>query len=630
MQEQKTYRYPGLKPFSVTERNIFFGRKEDTRKLHQQILVENQVLVYARSGLGKSSLLNAGVIPLLDEAGNFQPLRVRFGAYSKQNSMPLVDQVYASIAGDTPVPDFLAKVGAAEDSLWYACKRAAEATPALDTLILVFDQFEEVFTYPKAMVNHFKKELADLVHNVIPPEFRAAMEAQMNKNEEILSDQELGKIYELLNVKAVYAIRSDKLSLMDQLKDVMPEILSRTYELLALNRPQAEDAILNPAYQKGNQFLSPRFDFKDEAIDAILDFLTKGGESEVESFQLQVICQYAENCIIRDKKKTITREDLGEISDIFENYYENLINQLPTEDARTQARQFIEEGLILEGEEIRLSLHEGQVQRDFGLSEDLLQQLVNTRLVRREPSSRGGVIYELSHDTLIKPILKSRSKRLLADMEAEEAREAQKARRRMIGAIATLVFVTIGAFAALFFAMWAWNQKQIADGLKDRALEDKVIIQAQKQQLDSLLLSIDNQLKVQSEKGEGMEGADSIRTQIRKSIDRVIDEKQVKRTELIGRIFSEDQNVRQGAVDALLRNWLTDPALAGEISKYGLDHPDALNDGIFNSLYILEQMDAKAMQGNKDQINEYLDWVDLKPYGESTQKRIANIRAKVK
>ncbi len=632
MKEQKTYRYPGLKPFSVTERNIFFGRKEDIRKLSQQVLVENQVLVYARSGLGKSSLLNAGLIPQLLDSGHFQPVRIRFGACNRQNPYDLLEQVYDSIAGDaTPVPEFLSKVGKSTHSLWYACKCAAETTSAKDTLVLICDQFEEVFTYPRPMVDRFKKELADLIHNVIPKEFRSTMEAEMGHDEHFLSDEEIGKIYEPLNVKVVYAIRSDKLSHMDQFKDVLPDILSRTYELSALSRSQAEDAILNPAYQKGDHFFSPRFDFKDDAMDGILDFLTKGGESEVESFQLQVICQFAENQVIQQGKKSITLADLGEIGNIFENYYEGLIAQLPTPNMRDQARELIEEGLILEGEEIRLSLHEGQIQRDFSLSEELLQRLVDTRLVRREPSSRGGFVYELSHDTLIKPILKSRRRRLLAAQEVLQELEARKARRRLIGAVATLALVTIGAFAALFFAMWAWNQKLVADTLKDKAVEDKVLIQEQKRQLDSLLLAIDNQLKKQSEKGEmPRNDADSLRRVIRMSIDKVVDERQVKRLELTTHLFNSNENVRQGAVDALLRNWLSDPGLSVCIARYGLEHPNTADEAIWSSLYVLEQMDAAAMQGDKDVLIDYLDWVALKPYGATTQKRIANIRSKVK
>lgn len=663
MEQEKIYRYPGLKPFSLTERNIFFGRKEDTRRLHQQIQVENQVVLYARSGLGKSSLLNAGVIPSLMDVGNFAAIRVRFGAYNQQNSASLVEQVYEHIAEQHPVPEFLTKVGTATDSLWHAAKRTEVASPEIDTFVLVFDQFEEVFTYPKAEIDRFKKELADLVHNVIPRTFRTHMEAEMAANKQFLSDEEIRQIYDPLNIKAVYAIRSDKLSLMDQLKDVMPEILSRTYELSALNRGQSEDAILNPAYQKGDHFASPRFDFKDEAIDAILDFLTKSGDSEVESFQLQVICQYAESLVIDQEKKSISREDLGEISDIFKNYYENLISQLPTDYERGQARRFIEEGLILEEDEIRLSLHEGQIQRDFQMPADLLQKLVNTRLVRREPSPRGGFIYELSHDTLIAPILKSRNRRLQDDREALQALDAQKARRRLIGAVVTLIVMTIAGFGALFFGMWAWNQKVAADVLKDRAVEDKKVIQAQKQQADSLLLVINSMLIDQEElliqvqndstsdamvasttpsnnpnnptkprsKPRAEAVADNLKQNqaLQEEVGRVLNVKtQNKRQEYVEFLFNSTETVRKQSQNALLRNWVKDPSLAGELAEYGLKHLDNDN-GIWQSLYLLEQLDDKALKPHKEIIIQYLDKLKDKEYGAKTQKQMANIRSKL-
>lgn len=664
MEQEKIYRYPGLKPFSLTERNIFFGRKEDTRRLHQQIQVENQVVLYARSGLGKSSLLNAGVIPSLMDVGNFAAIRVRFGAYNQQNSASLVEQVYEHIAEQHPVPEFLTKVGAATDSLWHAAKRTEVASPEIDTFVLVFDQFEEVFTYPKSEIDRFKKELADLVHNVIPRTFRTHMEAEMAGNKQFLSDEEIRQIYDPLNIKAVYAIRSDKLSLMDQLKDVMPEILSRTYELSALNRGQSEDAILNPAYQKGDHFASPRFDFKDEAIDAILDFLTKSGDSEVESFQLQVICQYAESLVIDQEKKSISREDLGEISDIFENYYENLISQLPTEHERGQARRFIEEGLILEEDEIRLSLHEGQIQRDFQMPADLLQKLVNTRLVRREPSPRGGFIYELSHDTLIAPILKSRNRRLQEDREALQSLDAKKAKRRLIGAVATLVVVTIAGFGALFFGMWAWNQKVAADVLKDRAVEDKRVIQEQQQQADSLLLVINEILKYQEvvlldldttaigdsiASTETTNGSTAVQSPVtdrparantvsenlkqnqalQEEVAKVLNVKtRNKRQDYVEFLFNSTETVRKQSQDALLRNWVKDPDLAGELAKHGLQNLDNDN-GIWQSLYLLEQLDDKALKPHAEVITQYLDQLADKEYGPKTQKQMANIRSKL-
>ncbi|MEL7339766.1 MAG: hypothetical protein AAGM67_04710, partial [Bacteroidota bacterium] len=207
------------------------------------------------------------------------------------------------------------------------------------------------------------------------------------------------------------------------------------------------------------------------ALDAILDFLTKGNEQQVESFQLQIICQYVENIVIEQGKTLIERSDLGEISDIFENYYDSLIKRIPVKEDRQKARKFIEEGLILEADEIRLSLHEGQVERDFGISPELLDQLEETRLIRGEPSPRGGQIYELSHDTLIKPILRAKQKRQMQealaeeDAKREEKEEARRAlnerqqRRIIFGALGAILLIFAGNIGFSWYRSLGENER---------------------------------------------------------------------------------------------------------------------------------------------------------------------------
>src|SRR5512132_1745143 len=77
-------RYPGAQPFSDNEfsRKLFFGRNQASTALTDQILANRFVVVYAKSGLGKSSLLNAGVAPRLREEGHL-PLIVRVNDVSR-------------------------------------------------------------------------------------------------------------------------------------------------------------------------------------------------------------------------------------------------------------------------------------------------------------------------------------------------------------------------------------------------------------------------------------------------------------------------------------------------------------------------------------------------------------------
>src|SRR5258708_12499012 len=57
--------YPGPRPFKSEEQRFFFGRNRETSELSALISAHREVVVYAQSGTGKSSLLNAALIPRL-------------------------------------------------------------------------------------------------------------------------------------------------------------------------------------------------------------------------------------------------------------------------------------------------------------------------------------------------------------------------------------------------------------------------------------------------------------------------------------------------------------------------------------------------------------------------------------
>jgi hypothetical protein len=80
----------------------------------------------------------------------------------------------------------------------------------------------------------------------------------------------------------------------------------------------------------------------------------------------------------------------------------------------------IEDGLIYEEEERRLSLYEGQIRKMYHISDAMLSHLVNERLLRSEPSLQGGYTYELSHDTLVRPVANWKTIRLKETLRKKE------------------------------------------------------------------------------------------------------------------------------------------------------------------------------------------------------------------
>ncbi|MEL6652277.1 MAG: SUMF1/EgtB/PvdO family nonheme iron enzyme, partial [Bacteroidota bacterium] len=425
MDTYSIFRYPGVRPFLSQERQLFFGRKSDIEVLTHFILQERLVVLFAPSGVGKSSILNAGVVPRLIENGDFTVLNVRFGLYQDQS---LID-VQETIKSCLPLPDekfYLRKLIEDDPSLWAHFKHFQALQDGNRQFVIIFDQFEELFSFPSEVVDSLHTQLGELINSGIPQSYRNAIE----QDPERLTKEELSLFHDNIQVKLVFSIRSDRLSELDQLSAKLPDILGKRYGLRAFSKEQAEDAILNPAFLTDAKlsFVSPRFDYTDEALDAILAHLSKDGTNEIEPFQLQVICQYAEKLVIKDDLIQVSSEDLGDLSQIFARHYDEQISEIATIDEQKRARILIEEGLILESEKRRISLYGGIIERDFGVDKELLKKLVDTHLIRAEADSRGGLLYELSHDTLVAPILKAKSRRLEKQKRADE--EAERARHK--------------------------------------------------------------------------------------------------------------------------------------------------------------------------------------------------------
>ena len=72
--------FVGPDPFKPGQR--LFGRDREARRLFETLVAERIVLLHSPSGAGKTSLVQAGLLPRL-EANNFRPLPAfRFSALS--------------------------------------------------------------------------------------------------------------------------------------------------------------------------------------------------------------------------------------------------------------------------------------------------------------------------------------------------------------------------------------------------------------------------------------------------------------------------------------------------------------------------------------------------------------------
>ena len=439
MSSQK--RFPGTRPFPESFSKLFKGRDRDLIDLTKYIETGKTTVLFGKSGYGKSSLLNAGIIPLFRDEKGYKTISIRFNSYvpgKKDKPIDIFRTEIQEFAKKQPGSEktFLDDILPGSVLVWKLIKSiqwAGRKQIFLDEeeqisswfippVLLVFDQFEELFTYPDG-VKTFIREISTLLNGEMPKRFRLSLQNQLKVNPKGLSLEERRFLDSPLDVKVLFAIRTSRLGLLNRLTEEQPNVLRNNYELKPLDREQAEDAILLPAAQEG-AFHSPPFKPSKELLNHLLDHLSQGEEKGIESFQLQLLCQHIENEIVLPKAKSaksfshelmvVKKSEMKDLETISEQYYDRQINSLPVSQQQ-RARKAVEEGMINEAEERRIPLPKDQFISRYKLDEKALNTLVDTHLIRQEESSSGGLLYELSHDALVSPVLQAKKKRVLRE-----------------------------------------------------------------------------------------------------------------------------------------------------------------------------------------------------------------------
>jgi Leucine-rich repeat (LRR) protein len=505
MSNEKQYRYPGTRPFTENDRVLFFGRNEDIEGLYKQILLEQLIVLFGKSGLGKSSLLNAGVLPLFKESNQYLVIPVRIGLVEAEKTPARIFLQKMETMVDSKIllwnkalPDFKENWNDPQtgESFWLACK-SLQMQHGSKTILLVFDQFEELFTYTETDVARFSQLLASLLFGEMPQTLQNSIYEKLETGENTFTTEEIEMLFEKVIVKLVISIRSDKMSFLNRLKKYIPQILHKTYELKALKIPQAKDALLNPATALGD-FISPPFSYEPQAEEKIINYLSLNQEDQIETFQLQLICQFCENWVIKNLKPSniIKVDDLGDLSTIFTRHYDNLINEINDPGKQLSVRKLIEENLIIEG--VRVPLPDKVIITKQNIDSDLLKKLVDSRLLRCEPNNVDGYSYEISHDTLVEPIMKSYKVRI--EQEEKERKERQenenlrmiydnaekerlehekkrKQQRKIIAIVssAALVFLALAVFGIVMWQKSERMQRKVETAVFDKAVKERYI-----------------------------------------------------------------------------------------------------------------------------------------------------------
>ena len=379
---------PFVGPRALESGEPIFGREPETRKLANLLLANRIILLYSPSGAGKTSLIQAALVPRL-KARNFNMLPV-----IRLNQVPsadLADQpgfnpyVYSALASleeGRPKDELLPHQELARMSLDEYLSRQKGSRR-----FLIFDQFEEVLT--------------------INP---------LDREGKLAFFEQLGEALSQPNLWALFAIREDYLGGLAPYTLPIPTRFKDTFRLDLLEADAARQVVQSTA-ELGHVH------FTDEAADQLIDDLTRvrvqlaDGSFEtqsglyVEPVHLQVVCRDLwEKRDPNDPDITPDEiEKIGDVDDALGSYYDSQAGSIAEQVGLSEwkVRNWCGARLITESD-IRSQVLMGQ-EESGGLANTAIQKLVNAHLVRREPR-RGGIWFELAHDRLITPIRRSNAR----------------------------------------------------------------------------------------------------------------------------------------------------------------------------------------------------------------------------
>ena len=398
--------WPGLAPFTEEAERFFFGRKAEAAELLRRVLREPSTVLFGKSGLGKSSLLQAGLFPRLRRAAVF-PVYLRLDVLD--DKAPLIEQAAAAFRDALRRRGIKAAPFAPGETLWEYLHRADLALEAGEdfrfTPLLVFDQFEEIFTLGgrnPAAVAQLCSDLGDLIENRIPAPLFDKLEGGLDAGCFDLPSQ---------RARTLISLREEYLPDLDALAERIASLGRNRMRLNCMNGVAAKEVVA-----QARELIEPR------VAERVVRFVAGAGPDQaLESLQVEpsLLSLFCHELNSKRKIKAQSQEGaritkdllVGSREEILKGFYDRGIAGLPPEVAI-----FVEDKLLTESG-CRDSIATETALRRLTLEE--INCLVERRLIRRE---QGGVVerLELIHDCLTEVITACRERR------REEDRAAQK------------------------------------------------------------------------------------------------------------------------------------------------------------------------------------------------------------
>lgn len=456
--------YVGLIAYSESDSARFFGRDREVRLISANFHASSLMLLYGESGVGKSSVLRAGIIHRLNARED------------------LLAILFSSWQGD-PVSDLKRAVTSALHSAGYELSPPSESSSLaafLSTcarqlerrLMIVLDQFEEFFLYHPSECT-FDSEFPLAVMQTDAP------------------------------VNFLISLREEFYARLDRFEGVIPTLYDNNFRLEHLDREAAREAIVAPLRLH-------MISIEPELVRDVIEQVTVGqvmlGETErvfvsdsalharIETPFLQMVMTRLWLEETRAGSRVLRRgtlDKLGGAKRIVSTHLDEVMGALSTEEQEVAA-SILHYLVTPSGTKISIAASDLSVYTGvpIGKLEHALDYLTNPsvrilRTITSEASPHADLRYEIFHDVLGPAILDWRTRYLrerekaafLHEAQLSLAKERQKAKRRAFYLICTtsllilllfsIGYVNMQRYAALQATTEAEKQKAEAQKLLD-------------------------------------------------------------------------------------------------------------------------------------------------------------------
>lgn len=488
----------GLQPYTEEDAYRFKGRTEESQELFRLIVRNDFTVCYAESGEGKTSLLNAGVFPLLRENMYF-PISITFTSDDYQvtpdNFSTIVDRCvkdsiaeyneknkgvnveYKPCSTDFQGLDSQAQLQweLSKYSWWKLRNYKPQAMGLTFTPVFVFDQFEEVFNMPGSIVwtKKFFDWLEDVSSDSCPDEIAKKVREIIGTNAAFPS------IKEEKDFKAVFSLRKEFIGELDywgMQKCFIPSLKDNRYCLKALT------------YEGAKKVMTQQERFDEDKVEQILTHFVGQYSREPEktikeqlpiipALLLSVVCDSLEKDISSFVKLS-TDEISQSLNKILEKFYdetiESVVNELVEKNhvdnvfLRNDIDSAMYDLVDINGKRVRVKavttrgtiLFREKNEKELRICK--YKEILGKHRIIRITKVDSEDYIEIVHDALCSVVANKQERRMkeIAENEMKEIKEAEiRKRKRLNRRFFSALSVAI---AIMCMAVWYFQYRHVS------------------------------------------------------------------------------------------------------------------------------------------------------------------------